>query len=149
MIILSAYVRISMPWKLLSITAVYRGECDAVNRIQAAGNAAGASAMVSYAVAIWNGEDAGKALEAACYTGLKVGGIAWLSSVATSQLGRSGIEQALRPATKALVARMGPDAARWLAVGTGKDLAGAAAKNYMSKLMRGNIVAATATGSVV
>jgi hypothetical protein len=57
---------------------------DAVMEIQVAGSAAGASAMVSYAVAIWNGEDADKALEAACYTGLKVGG--WPGECAQVQL---------------------------------------------------------------
>jgi hypothetical protein len=122
---------------------------DAANGIQLAGSAAGISAAVSYAAAIWNGEDGEKAIEAACHAGLKVGGVAWISSVTAAQLGRTGIEQALRPATQALVARMGSETTRWLAAGSGRDLAGSAANNYVGKLMRGNVVAAIATTVVM
>ena len=61
---------------------------DAVNGIRLAGQAMGVSAALSFAVSIWNGEDPEVALEQACKTGVKVGGIAWISSVVAAQLGR-------------------------------------------------------------
>ena len=54
---------------------------DAVNGIRLAGTSMGISAALSFAVAVWNGEDWKKHLKGACHTGLKVGGIAWVSSV--------------------------------------------------------------------
>ena len=80
---------------------------DAVNGIKLAGQAMGVSAALSFAVSIWNGEDPGVALEQACKTGVKVGGIAWISSVVAAQLGRTGIEQTLRGSTDWVVKQMG------------------------------------------
>jgi len=120
---------------------------DAVNGIKIAGTAMGISSAISFAVSIWNGEQWDIALENACYDGLKVGGIAWVSSLLTAQLGRTGIEQGLRGGTDWVVRQMGPKAAAWLANGlrSGSNIYGAAAMNHVSKLLRGNIV----TGVVV
>lgn len=90
---------------------------DAVNGIKIAGTAIGISSAISFAVAIWNGEKWDIALENACYDGLKVGGIVWVSSLLTAQLGRTGIEQGLRGGTDWVVQQMGPKAAAWLANG--------------------------------
>lgn len=122
---------------------------DVANGIQLAASAAGASAVITYAVGLWNGQDAAEAMQAACYAGLKVGGVAWASSVLTTQLGRTGIEQGLRPITHKAVAQIGPKLTQWLAAGTGKNLGQAAAHKHVSKLMRGNIVAAIATTAVL
>ena len=120
---------------------------DAVNGIKIAGTAMGISSAISFAVAMWNGEKWDIALENACYDGLKVGGIAWVSSLLTAQLGRTGIEQSLRGGTDWVVQQMGPKAAAWLANGlrSGNNIYGIAAVNNVSKLLRGNIV----TGVVV
>ena len=88
---------------------------DAVNGVKLAGTAMGISAAVSFALAMWNGDDFETALEGACYTGLKIGGIAWVSSIISAQLGRTGIEQSLRGATDWVVQQMGPKAAAWIA----------------------------------
>ncbi|EKT4487713.1 hypothetical protein [Shewanella algae] len=124
---------------------------DAVNGIRLAGTAMGISAAVSFAVALWSGEDWEEALEGACYTGLKVGGVAWVSSVITAQLGRTGIEQSLRGATDWVVQQMGPKAASWIANGlrSGNSIYGAAAMNHVSKLLRGNIVTGVVTTLVI
>ncbi len=115
---------------------------DAVNGIKIAGTAMGISAAISFAISIWNGEKWEVALENACYDGLKVGGISWVSSLLTAQLGRTGIEQGLRGGTDWVVQQMGPKAAAWLANGlrAGNNIYGAAAMNHVSKLLRGNIV---------
>ncbi|EHK4784849.1 hypothetical protein [Vibrio parahaemolyticus] len=124
---------------------------DAVNGIKLAGTAMGISAAVSFAVSLWNGEDWEKALESSCYVGLKVGGVAWVSSIITAQLGRTGIEQGLRGATDWVVQQMGPKAAAWIANGlrSGNAIYGAAAMNHVSKLLRGNIVTGVVTTLVI
>lgn len=65
---------------------------DAVNGIKLAGSAAGITAAITFALAIWNGEDFEMALKTACYSGLKIGGVAWVSGILASQIGRTGIE---------------------------------------------------------
>ena len=124
---------------------------DAVNGIKLAGTSMGISAALSFAVAVWNGEDWEKALEGACRTGLKIGGIAWVSSVIAAQLGRTGVEQSLRGATDWVVKGMGTKAASWFANGlrSGNPIYGAAAANNVSKLLRGNIVTGIATTLVL
>lgn len=124
---------------------------DAVNGIKVAGTAMGISSAVSFAVAIWNGEDWEIALEKACYDGLKIGGIAWVSGLLTAQLGRTGIEQSLRGSTDWIVKQMGAKTAAWLANGlrSGSNIYGAAAMNHVSKLLRGNIVTGVVTTFVL
>lgn len=124
---------------------------DAVNGVKLAGTAMGVSAAISFAVSLWNGDDWETALESSCYVGLKVGGVAWVSSIITAQLGRTGLEQSLRGATDWIVKQMGPKAAAWIANGlsSGNAVYGAAAMNHVSKLLRGNIVTGVVTTLVL
>lgn len=124
---------------------------DTVNGVKLAGHAMGISAALSFAVSVWNGEEFDVALEQACKTGIKIGGVAWIGSIAAAQLGRTGIEQALRGSTDWLVSQMGPKAAAWIANGvrSGNAIYGAAAMNHVSKLLRGNVVTAIATTAVL
>ena len=124
---------------------------DAVNGVKLAGHAMGVSAAVSFAVSIWNGEELDVALKQACKTGIKVGGVAWIGSIAAAQLGRTGMEQALRGSTDWLVKQMGHKATAWIANGvrSGNAIYGAAATNHVSKLLRGNVVTAIATTAVL
>jgi len=124
---------------------------DAVNGIKLAGTAMGVSAAVSFAVSLWGGEGFEKALESSCYVGLKVGGVAWASSIITAQLGRTGVEQSLRGTTDWVVKQMGPKAAAWIAKGlrSGNSIYGAAAMNHVSKILRGNIVTGVVTTLVI
>jgi hypothetical protein len=125
---------------------------DAVNGIRVAGTAMGLSAAITFAYATWNGKNSDEALKQACYSGFKVGGITWISSILVSQIGRTGIEQSLRSSTDFLVKSMGPKAAAWVAnglrAGSGQ-IYGAAAINNVSKLLRGNIVTGTVTTLVL
>lgn len=124
---------------------------DAKNGIKLAGTAMGISASVSFAIAVWNGEDLENALKGACYTGLKVGGVAWVGSIIAAQLGRTGIEQGLRGTTDWVVSQIGPKGAALLANGlrSGNAIYGAAAMNHVSKLLRGNIVTGAVTTLVI
>jgi hypothetical protein len=124
---------------------------DAVNGIKLAGTAMGISATLSFAIAIWNGEDWEQALKGSCYAGLKVGGVTWISSILAAQVGRTGIERGLRGATDWVVKRMGSKASAWLAnsLRSGNGIYGAAATSHVSKLLRGNIVTGVATTLVI
>lgn len=125
---------------------------DAINGISVAGTAMGVSAVISFATAMWSGEDFDVALKSACYSGLKVGGVAWVSSIASSQLGRTGIEQSLRPATDWVVKQLGSKTSSMIAnslrVGS-NQVYGAAASSHLSKLMRGNVVTGVVTVGVL
>jgi hypothetical protein len=124
---------------------------DAVNGITLAGTAMGITASVTFAVAILNGKDWQEALDNACFESLCVGGVAWVGSVLTAQVGRAGLDQALRGTTDWLVKKMGVKATNWLAsaLRSGETLSDAAAKNLMSKVLRGNIVAGVVTTVVL
>ena len=122
---------------------------DAVNGVKLAGQAMGISAAVSFAVSIWNGEELDVAVKQACKAGIKVGGIAWIGSITAAQLGRTGMEQALRGPTDWVVERLGAKAAGWIAQGVGSELTDEAAKRLVSKVLRGNVVTAIATTAVL
>ncbi|WPP45137.1 hypothetical protein [Pseudomonas sp. AN-1] len=124
---------------------------DAVNGIKLSGTAMGISSAISFAVRIWSGEEWEVALKSACYDGLKTGGIAWISSIITAQAGRTGIEQSLRGTTDWIVKQVGHKASAWIANGvrSGNNIYGAAASNYVSKLLRGNIVTGAITTLVI
>lgn len=125
---------------------------DAVNGIQVAGSAMGLTASMSFAISIWNGDDVQVALQEACYEGMKVGGIAWVSGIVTTQLGRTGIEQSLRSTTDWVVKQLGSKASANIANAlrtSGSNIYGGAAMNHVSKLMRGNIISGTVTTLVL
>lgn len=121
---------------------------DAANGVKLAGSAMGITAAISFARAVWSGEDFDDALKIACYEGIKIGGLSWVSSIAVAQLGRTTAVQALRPATDWVVKQMGSKAAAAIAntvrIGS-KSLSGAAAMNSASKLLRGNLVTGMVT----
>lgn len=125
---------------------------DAVNGAVVAGGAMGLTATVTFAYAIWSGEDFDKALKQACYSGFKVGGVVWISGILSTQIGRTGIESALRSGTDAIVKQLGSKASSLIAnslSSSGKAIYGAAAMNNFSKLIRGNVVAAAVTTVVI
>ena len=119
---------------------------DAVNGITVGVVSGGISSALSFAIAIWRGEDIKEAGKQAMYVGIKLGGQAFVTSVAVAQLGRTGVEQSLRGITNAATAKLGTRVCSVIAQGMGKSgLRGVAASNYVAKLLRGNIV----TGVVV
>ena len=124
---------------------------DAVNGIKLAGTTAGLSAVVAFSHSLWSGNDWQLALKKSCYTGLKVGGTAWASSVISSQVGRTGVEHGLRGASDWIVRTIGYKASAIIsnAIRSGSNIHGTAAAKYLSKVLRGNIVTGIVTTTVI
>ena len=120
---------------------------DAVNGIIIATSSFGISALVTFATTVWNGEDINSALKAATYSGLKVGGTAFITSVLASQLSKAGLNSALVGSSEAIVSLMGPKASAILvnAFRSGSNIYGAAAMKSAAKLLRGNVVTSGVT----
>ncbi|ULH15518.1 hypothetical protein MF271_16645 [Deinococcus sp. KNUC1210] len=115
---------------------------DAVRGVQLAGSAAGISSAVSFATTYWQTRDAKAALKGATHTGLQVGGTAWVTSILTAQVGRTGLERSLRSSTDFMVKQLGPKTTQLLAnsLRSGNNIYGAAAASHLSKVLRGNVV---------
>ena len=116
---------------------------DAVNGTIIASSAFGVTAMITFATSMWNGEDFEDAIKIATYSGLKVGGTAFITSILAAQLSKAGLNSALVGSSEAIVAMMGPKASAVLInafrVGS-KPIYGAAAK-----LLRSNTITAGIT----
>lgn len=121
---------------------------DAVNGAIIASTAFGVTAIITLATSVWNGEDFDNALKLATYSGLKVGGTAFITSVLASQLSKAGLNSALVGSSEAIIAFMGPKASAILInafrVGA-KPIYGAAAMKSAAKLLRGNAITAGIT----
>lgn len=119
---------------------------DAVNGVIIATGAMGISATLTFATAIWSGEDFDAAIKKATYAGLKVGGTTFVTAIISSQLSRAGLNSALVGSSEAIVSLMGPKASAMLvnAFRSGGNIYGAAAMKSAAKLLRGNAI----TGAV-
>lgn len=125
---------------------------DCVNGAIVAGSAMGISAVFSLASSVWNGEDWESALKSACYSGLKVGGVVWVTNVISAQLGRTAFEKSLKSGTDLIVKSVGSKTASLIATSlrnSGSGIYGAAAVNNVSKLLRGTVVAGVVTTVVL
>lgn len=120
---------------------------DAVNGVIIASSALGISAILTFATSVWNGEDFDVALKNATYTGLKVGGATFITSILASQLSKAGLNSALVESSEAIVGLMGPKASAILANAfrDGSNIYGAAAMSNAAKLLRGNVIATGVT----
>ena len=68
---------------------------DAANGAVIATTAFGITTALTFAFNVWQGEDFSKSLELATYSGLKVGGTAFITTVLASQLSKAGLNSAL------------------------------------------------------
>lgn len=120
---------------------------DAVNGGIIASSAFGVTAIITLATNLWNGEDFDKSLQLATYSGLKVGGTAFVTTILASQLSKAGLNSALVGSSEAIVAFMGPKASAILinAFRNGSNIYGAAAMKSAAKLLRGNAITASLT----
>lgn len=120
---------------------------DAVNGMIIASSAFGVTAVITLATNLWNGEDFDKSLKLATYSGLKVGGTAFITTILASQLSKAGLNSALVGSSEAIVAFMGPKASAVLinAFRNGSNIYGAAAMKSAAKLLRGNAITAGIT----
>lgn len=87
---------------------------DAANGVVAATGAFGVSAMVTFAIGIWNGHDWKESVKMAAESGLKVAGTAFVSTVISSQLTRvinhGAVGKAIDKGTEAVVGLLKPKA---------------------------------------
>lgn len=120
---------------------------DAVNGAIIASSALGISVVLTFATSVWNGENFDVALKNATYSGLKVGGTAFITSILASQLSKAGLNSALVGSSEAIVGMMGPKASAVLvnAFRNGSNIYGATAMKSAAKLLRGNVITAGVT----
>lgn len=122
---------------------------DAMNGVIIATGAFGVTAMITLATSIWGGEEFDVAIKMATYSGLKVGGTAFITSVIAAQLSKAGLNSALVGSSEVIVSMMGPKASAVL-INTfresgSKMIYGAAAMKSAAKLLRGNVITAGVT----
>lgn len=124
---------------------------DAVNSAIVATSSMGISAVITFALSTWHGDDFGLALENAIYSGLKVGGITFVTGVVASQISRTGFEKSLIGVTEYMTKAMGPKVTASIANASrvGPNIYGSAATKNVAKLLRGNIVTGIATTVVL
>ena len=120
---------------------------DAVNGAIIATSAFGVTAVITLATNLWNGEDFNTSIKIATYSGLKVGGTAFVTTIVAGQLSKAGLNSALVSSSEAIVAFMGPKASAVLinAFRSGGNIYGAAAMKSAAKLLRGNAITAGVT----
>lgn len=116
---------------------------DAANGMIIARDVAGISAVISFATSIWNGDNFDEALQNAALSGLKVGGVSFLTTIIASQIARTTLSTSVRVGTDFLVKKIGPKASSYIAnaLSNGTNIYGAAAMNNVSKLLAGNVIA--------
>lgn len=124
---------------------------DAKNGAVTAGCAFGITVALRFAVGLWNDENFDDVLEDAVCSGLKVGGLSWVTSIASSQLARTGLSTAMVGSTEAIAQFMGSKASAALvnAFREGGSIYGAAATRSAAKLLRGNAITGLATVAVL
>ena len=117
---------------------------DSVNGAIIATTAFGISSCLTFATSIWNGENFDVALKNATYSGLKVGGTAFITAVLSSQLSRAGLNSLLVGSSEAVVGVLGAKASAVLvnAFRSGSNIYGAAAMKSAAKILRGNVITA-------
>lgn len=120
---------------------------DSVNGVITSTSSFGITATMTLATSIWNGEDVETALRTATYSGLKVGGTAFVTTVMSSQLSKAGLNSTLVGSSEVIVSFMGSKASAVLinAFRTGKPIYGAAAMKSAAKLLRSNAITAGVT----
>lgn len=121
---------------------------DAVNGMIIAKSAFGVTAMITLATSVWNGEDFDDAIKLAIYSGIKVGGTAFITSVITAQLSKAGLNSALVGSSEAIVSIMGSKASAVLINAfrdSAKPIYGKTAIKTAAKLLRENVITAGVT----
>lgn len=119
---------------------------DAKNNVISSSYIGGISFLISFARYKWNGTDTKESIKLALIDGFQSGGVAMLVGVASSQLLRyksaAAMTVLVRCGVKPLYGTtLGKSAIEAIAKASlGKAVYGAAAVNYVSKLMRSNLV---------
>ena len=120
---------------------------DAVHGAVIGLSAAGISSTIILARALWNGEDLDTALDIAMYSGIQAGGIAFVTSVVSSQITKTGVSNLLIEPSNELVKLLPSTVRKQLlaAIRDGAPIYGAAASKNLAKLLRGNFITQVVT----
>lgn len=110
-------------------------------------SAAGISSTVILARALWNGKDLDTAVDIAMYSGIQAGGIAFVTSVVSSQITKTGVSNLLIKPSNELVKLLPSTVRKQLlaAIRDGAPIYGAAASKNLAKLLRGNFITQVVT----
>ncbi len=116
---------------------------DSAHACVTSGTAMGLSAAVAFAVNCWNGQPIESAIKESLLHGLKSGGTAFVISVLSSQLAKTGLDASLIPASKVIAHTIGPKASAVIVNAfrpAGSAIYGAAAMKSAAKLLRGTVI---------
>lgn len=110
-------------------------------------SAAGISSTIILAKALWNGEELDTAIDMAMYSGIQAGGIAFVTSVVSSQVTKTGVGNLLIKPSNELVKLLPSTVRKQLltAIRAGAPIYGAAASKNLAKLLRGNFITQVVT----
>ena len=124
---------------------------DAASGAVIARNAFGITAVISFALSIWQGEEFEVAIKHATIQGLKSGGIAFATAVLSGQLSKAGLNSLLVGSSEAIAKAIGPKASAVLinAFRSGTNIYGAAAMKSLAKLLRNNGITAAVSFAVL
>ena len=120
---------------------------DAAHGVVIGLSAAGISSTIIFARALWNGEDLDTALDIAMYSGIQAGGIAFVTSVVSSQITKTGVSNLLSKPSNELVKLLPSTVRKQLlaAIRDGAPIYGAASSKNLAKLLRGNFITQVVT----
>ncbi len=120
---------------------------DAVNGAITGATTFGITAVMTFAVSVWDGKDIDEALETSVAAGLKVGGVTFASALLSGQLVKAGAKGLVSGASGEIVHLMGPRASAVLvnAFRSGSNIYGAAAMKSLQKMLSSNMITGLAT----
>ena len=124
---------------------------DAINGVVIGTSAAGISATITFARALWNGEELNSAIDNAVFIGIQAGGSAFIISLVSAQLTKTSLNTILLEPSVELVKAL-PSVVRSNLLATmrnGAPIFGSAASNNLSKLLRGNLIVSAVTSLVL
>lgn len=124
---------------------------DAINGAVIGTSAAGISATITFARALWNGEELNSAIDNAVFIGIQAGGSAFIISLVSAQLTKTNLNTLLLEPSIELVKAL-PSVVRTNLLATmrnGAPIFGAAASNNLSKLLCGNLIVSAVTTLVL
>lgn len=124
---------------------------DAINGVVIGTSAAGISATITFACALWNGEDLNSAIDNAVFIGIQAGGSAFIISLVSAQLTKTSLNTLfLEPSVELVKALPSVVKSNLLAtMRNGAPIFGSAASNNLAKLLRGNLIVSATTSLVL
>ena len=124
---------------------------DAINGVVIGTSAAGISATITFARALWNGEDLNSAIDNAVFIGIQAGGSAFIISLVSAQLTKTSLNTLfLEPSVELVQALPSVVKSNLLAtMRNGAPIFGSAASNNLAKLLRGNLIVSATTSLVL